>query len=203
MCVRFIETPVFTDSVEKTLSDEEYRSLQIALMLRPALGAVIRGSGGLRKARWGIAGRGKRGGARVIYYWDEPNEVIYLLLYLSQGRSGRPYPTTAQGIGPARTRGTQVKKSDFDQLVQSVRQAGQIKRGRIKATRVAEFDPADVKAIRAHLKKSQSEFAAMIGVSVSTLQNWEQGRRVPEGPARALLKVAAEKPRAVAQALGG
>ena len=96
-----------------------------------------------------------------------------------------------------------MKKSDFDRLVTSVRQAGQMKRGRQKAARVAEFDPADVKAIRARLRKSQSEFAAMIGVSVSTLQNWEQGRRVPEGPARALLKVAAEKPRAVAQALGG
>ena len=96
-----------------------------------------------------------------------------------------------------------MKDSDFDRLVTSVKQAGQIKRGRLHASRVTEFDPADVKAIRARLKKSQSEFAAMIGVSVSTLQNWEQGRRVPEGPARALLKVAAEKPRAVAQALGG
>jgi putative transcriptional regulator len=96
-----------------------------------------------------------------------------------------------------------VKSSDFDRLVTSVKQAGQIKQGRLRASRVTKFDPADVKAIRARLKKSQSEFAAMIGVSVSTLQNWEQGRRVPEGPARALLKVAAEKPRAVAQALGG
>lgn len=58
-------------------------------------------------------------------------------------------------------------------------------------------------AIRARLKKSQSEFAAMIGVSVSTLQNWEQERRVPEGPARALLKVAAEQLEAVEEALGG
>ncbi len=96
-----------------------------------------------------------------------------------------------------------MKSSDFDRLVTSVKQAGQIKQGRLRASRVTKFDPADVKAIRARLKKSQSEFAAMIGVSVSTLQNWEQGRRVPEGPARALLKVAAEKPRAVAQALGG
>lgn len=96
-----------------------------------------------------------------------------------------------------------MKDSDFDRLVKSVKQAGQIKRGRLQSRRVTEFDPADVKAIRARLKKSQSEFAAMIGVSVSTLQNWEQGRRVPEGPARALLKVAAEKPRAVAQALAG
>ena len=49
-------------------------------MLRPALGPVIRGSGRLRKARWGASGRGKRGGVRVIYYWDEPNDTIYLLL---------------------------------------------------------------------------------------------------------------------------
>ena len=96
-----------------------------------------------------------------------------------------------------------MNNRDFDRLVTSVKQAGRIRQGQLRATRVHEFDPADVKAIRARLKKSQSEFAAMIGVSVSTLQNWEQGRRVPEGPARALLKVAAEKPRAVAQALGG
>ena len=59
----------------------------------------------------------------------------------------------------------------------------------------------DVKAIRGRLGKSQAEFALMIGVSVSTLQNWEQGRRRPEGPAQALLKVASVNPEAVAEAL--
>ncbi len=72
----------------------------------------------------------------------------------------------------------------------------------MRASRVTEVRPADIKAIRAPPRKSQSEFALMIGVSVATLQNWEQGRRSPEGPARALLKVAAENPKAVAQALG-
>jgi len=95
-----------------------------------------------------------------------------------------------------------MKKRDFDKLVKSVKQAGRIRRGEMKASRVFRFAPADVKAIRLRLEKSQSEFALMIGVSVSTLQNWEQGRRVPEGPARALLKVAAENPEAVAEALG-
>jgi putative transcriptional regulator len=66
---------------------------------------------------------------------------------------------------------------------------------------VYEITPVDVKEIRRRLRKSQSEFARMIGVSVSTLQNWEQGRRRPEGPARALLKIAAENPEAVAAAL--
>ena len=95
-----------------------------------------------------------------------------------------------------------MRKQDFKKLIDSVKQAGKIKRGKAKASRIFEFAPADIKAIRLSLHKSQSEFALMIGVSVATLQNWEQGRRRPEGPARALLKVAAENPEAVADALG-
>jgi putative transcriptional regulator len=94
-----------------------------------------------------------------------------------------------------------MKKPDFEELVTSVRQAGEIRRGKLRPGRVTEVAPVDVKAIRRRLGKSQSEFAAMIGVSLATLQNWEQGRRHPEGPARALLKVAAENPKAVAEAL--
>ncbi len=95
-----------------------------------------------------------------------------------------------------------MRKKDFDNLVASVRQAGKIRRGEMKPSRITELAPMDVKAIRQRLRKSQSEFARMIGVSVSTLQNWEQGRRRPEGPARALLKIAAEVPEAVSAALG-
>ena len=96
-----------------------------------------------------------------------------------------------------------MKNEDFEDLLTSVKQAGRIRRREMKASRVFEFAPADVQGIRTRLGKSQSEFAHMIGVSVSTLQNWEQGRRRPEGPARALLKVAAEHPRMVAEALMG
>ncbi len=96
-----------------------------------------------------------------------------------------------------------MNRKQFSKLVESIKQAGKIRRGEMRPSRVYEFKPAAVKAIRARLQKSQAEFAAMIGVSVSTLQNWEQGRRVPEGPARALLRIAAEKPEAVAEALGG
>ena len=61
--------------------------------------------------------------------------------------------------------------------------------------------PLDIKAIRGKLNKSQCEFALMIGVSTSTLHDWELGRRIPRGPARALLKVAEKNPQAVAEAL--
>jgi putative transcriptional regulator len=94
-----------------------------------------------------------------------------------------------------------MRKQDFEKLAESIRQAGRIRRREAKPSRVLEFAPVDVKAIRRRLGKSQSEFAHMIGVSVATLQNWEQGRRRPEGPARALLQVAATDPQAVAKAL--
>lgn len=94
-----------------------------------------------------------------------------------------------------------MKQNDFDRLVTSVKQAGTIRRGQLKPGRVTEFRSEDVRAIRNRLAKSQEEFALMIGVSVATLQNWEQGRRRPEGPARALLRVAAKNPQAIVEAL--
>ena len=96
-----------------------------------------------------------------------------------------------------------MKADAFKELLTSVRQAGKIRRGRAKPSRVTTFKPADVKKVRAALGQSQQEFALMIGVSVATLRNWEQGRRTPDGPALALLRVAAKNPRAVAAALHG
>jgi len=95
-----------------------------------------------------------------------------------------------------------MKREAFESLVRSVRQAGKIRRG-AKPSRSSAFAPADVKAIRSKLGKSQTEFALMIGVSVATLRNWEQGRRTPDGPALALLRVASTEPRAVKRALQG
>lgn len=96
-----------------------------------------------------------------------------------------------------------MKQAAFDELAVSLRQAGRIRRGAARASRRFTYRAADVAAIREKLGKSQSEFARMIGVSVATLQNWEQGRRVPQGPALALLRVAAASPRAVERALSG
>ena len=94
-----------------------------------------------------------------------------------------------------------MKAAAFRELLSSVRQAGQIRRGRRKPSRVTTFKPADVKALRSDLGQSQVEFALMIGVSVATLRYWEQGRRTPDGPALALLRVTARNPEAVVEAL--
>jgi hypothetical protein len=75
----FIETPIFTEAIVALLNEQEYHSFQLALLQRPKCGAVIRGSGGLRKVRWSLPGQGKRGGLRVIYFWDELSETCYLL----------------------------------------------------------------------------------------------------------------------------
>ena len=94
-----------------------------------------------------------------------------------------------------------MKDVAFQELLSSIRQAGRVRRGKLKPSRVTTFYPADVKGVREKLKASQTDFALMIGVSVATLRNWEQGRRTPDGPALALLRVAARNPRAVAEAL--
>jgi hypothetical protein len=75
-----VETSIFTRQVEALLSVEEYRKLQLELVFRPDLGAIIPGSGGLRKVRWGAQGHGKRGGVRVIYYWAVTQDRLLMLL---------------------------------------------------------------------------------------------------------------------------
>lgn len=78
--VIFLETPVFTCQIKELVEDEEYRLLQLRLVANPDAGDLIPRSGGLRKIRLGVAGRGKRGGARVIYYWVTAKSQIYMLL---------------------------------------------------------------------------------------------------------------------------
>lgn len=77
----FIETAVFTKEIKLLLPDDEYRMLQTALMFRPDAGNIIRGGGGLRKVRWNLTGRGKRGALRVIYFWEPPDTIYMLLPY--------------------------------------------------------------------------------------------------------------------------
>ena len=83
-----IETSIFTRQVVELLDDDEYRALQVALVKRPDAGPIIQGSGGLRKVRWTITGRGKRGGVRVIYYWAvDPERLLMLLIYSKSERA--------------------------------------------------------------------------------------------------------------------
>lgn len=75
----FVELTPFVAFRAEHWSDDELRALQSFLLVSPDAGDLIRGGAGLRKLRWSAQGRGKRGGARVIYYWHVPGERIYLI----------------------------------------------------------------------------------------------------------------------------
>ncbi len=77
----------------------------------------------------------------------------------------------------------------FNKLLESVKEVDSIIQGTASPSRATEFAEPEVKAIRAKTGLSQSRFAHLMGVSKRTLENWEQGRRHPTGPARALLKI--------------
>lgn len=96
-----------------------------------------------------------------------------------------------------------MKDELFNELLESVKQGGEILRGSRKAKRIFNFTEPDVKAIREHYGLSQAKFSKLLGISPATLRNWEQGRRKPDGPARILLCVAAKHPKAVLDRLYG
>jgi putative transcriptional regulator len=99
--------------------------------------------------------------------------------------------------------GESMRKELFDQLVASVKEMKEIQGGRLKPARVTRVEDLvaqgtpDVAALRARFRLSQAKFAALLGISIDTLQNWEQHRRQPDGPAKVLLRVAAAHPEAL------
>lgn len=83
-----IETSIFTRLIQNLLSDDEYRQLQEALIIRPELGDLIRGGGGLRKVRWKVDNKGKSGGVRVIYYWVTAKDQIRMIYAYPKSKQG-------------------------------------------------------------------------------------------------------------------
>ena len=97
--MRFVETRIFTEEVQSLLGEEEYRALQLALLFRPEQGSIIKSSGGLRKVRWGAKGKGKRGGCRIIYYLDKPQEIIYMLFVYPKSKRTDLKPAQIKILG--------------------------------------------------------------------------------------------------------
>jgi hypothetical protein len=99
--VELIETSTFTRQITALLSDEEYRAFQSRLAADPSLGALIRGGGGIRKTRVAVGSRGKRGGARVIYYWAVRKDLILLLYAYPKSVSADLTPKQAAQLAKA------------------------------------------------------------------------------------------------------
>lgn len=82
--MEFIETSVFTKQIQQMLSEDSYRLLQEEIVLNPQVGDLIPAGGGIRKLRFALPGKGKRGGARLIYYWQSSRDKTYMLLAYSK-----------------------------------------------------------------------------------------------------------------------
>lgn len=89
----------------------------------------------------------------------------------------------------------------FNELLESVKQAGDLRKGKRKPSRHSVIEEPDVSTIRKKYGMSQQEFSSLLGISVGTLRNWEQGRRKPQGPAKVLLKIAEKRPKAIMESL--
>jgi len=94
-----------------------------------------------------------------------------------------------------------MKDDLFNELTKSIKQAGKIRQGELRASRRTVIADPDVSQIRKKYSMNQQAFAALLGISVGTLRNWEQGRRKPHGPAKVLLKIAEKRPKAILESL--
>ncbi len=94
-----------------------------------------------------------------------------------------------------------MKKETFDELMTSIEQGGAILKGKKMPSRKFKIEDPDVPEIRRHLGLTQQKFAMLLGISLATLRNWEQGRRKPDGPARILLCIVAKHPKTVLDAV--
>lgn len=94
-----------------------------------------------------------------------------------------------------------MKEDMFNELLESIKEAGEIRQGKIEPLRYTKIHEPDVAGIREKYGMTQQEFASLLGISTGTLRNWEQGRRKPQGPAKVLLKVAEIRPDAILESL--
>ncbi len=156
-------------------------------MENPESGNLIPGSGGIRKIRWRAPGRGKRGGYRVIYFARISQSVIWMLtMYPKNLAENIPVHVLRQI--QRRLKMAKSKRNIGLEILQGLREIKHGEYGRV-------INIPEVASIREKTGLSQARFAQLLGVSVRTLQDWEQGRRAPSGAARTLLVVANKNPR--------
>lgn len=97
----FIETTLFTRLLPNYMDDDEYRTLQAYLTEHPEAGDLIKESGGIRKVRWAVKGKGKSGGVRVIYYWHQPEYHIHMLTLYGKNEQANIDKATLKRISKA------------------------------------------------------------------------------------------------------
>ena len=192
-----VETLLFQRQWPLYWSEEERGEFASFIADHPAAGDVVPESGGIRKVRWSRLGSGKSGGVRVIYFTRLRKESLSCLRSMPRPRrtilpvqSSRRFavPSKSKPLSKAELAAFEARRDLAAELLQSVRE--------MKAGQVAVVTSPVIEA-RKQTGLSQSQFAALLGVSVRTLQGWEQGRKQPSGAARTLLAIASTNPKAV------
>jgi putative transcriptional regulator len=181
-----VETETFLASAKRLgVSEKERTALIIYLATNPEVGRVVPETGGVRKLRWAIPGRGKSGGAQDDCSDQSRTQQEEIAVMTKESKPKKRTPkSTAAGRS----------------LLTSLDQALAYARGehvpglRVTHVRVDRPAPVDLPAIRQNLGLSQSRFATRFGFSAATIKDWEQGRTRPDGPARILLAVIATLP---------
>jgi len=188
------------------MTAEQQDELVLFLARHPEAGDVIPDSGGVRKLRWLAEGRGKRGGARVIYYFrDLSMPLVLFTVYAKNEKSDlsakeRKAPESLGGShrGPVQEtqEGPNMKKEKKSSAVKGAEQVLEFLGGAANGTRVTtvEFAAGDVRSIRRRLNLSQARFAREFGFAPATVRNWEQGRNQPDRATRILLTVIRRHP---------
>jgi len=203
-------------------------AFQQFLLEQPEAGNVIKGSGGVRKVRWTRAGSGKSGGVRVCYYArNATGQILLLVIYAKSVRASISGAVLKKLEGATRMitneqllardanrnigaellaavqelqAGQGSRTTRFESLADgSVRRTVSLADGAVQSQEVLSGPKWQLLAARSQAGLSQSQFARVTGVSVRTLQEWEQGRKVPSGAAQSLLKLVSRHPHLLAE----
>lgn len=194
----FIETSYFTKLVSEYLDDVYYARFRQMLVTSPDAGDVIRGTGGVRKVRCRLPGKGKRSGLRVIYYWHTPEDQILLLTLYAKGDVTDLTPAEKKALKQLTEEFKMAKRNLFEELSQGLEEAIAHKKGKV-TLRTTDVQPAPlpkmtpeaVRAVREKMNVSRAVFAHSIRVHPRTLENWEQGKsKVPDSAAALILMCA-------------
>jgi len=158
---------------------------------------------GIRKVRRAIKSKGKSGGVRVIYFYATAAAQIRLIAIYKKGIKDDLNAAKKKVLKKLNENWQEAgwTKKLFVDLVGSMQQHNEIIAGTRKPARVTKVDAQSIKVLRAKAGLTQDKFAALIQVDLSTLRNWEQGRREPTGPAKALIRAITNDPKHVLKAL--
>ena len=201
--ITVVETSAYLAMAAGLLDNAERMAIVDLIAADPRAGDLIRETGGLRKVRVPLEGRGKRGGGRLITYFHDEDMPVFLIAFYAknaqtdldarQRRRPRRSPTPSARNTGARA----MNKTDFDGLVAGLEDALAYAKGHPNpGTRkiAVEVDRTFVAAARLKAGLTQQEFARVTGASLGTVRKWERGERSPSGAARMLVRILARDP---------